>query len=248
MESPERQSNTTGKQGETMLSKLHERLGPAGLLIAVIALIAALTGTAFAAAGLTSKQKKEVKKIAKSVAKPGSAGPTGPQGPTGQAGAPGQNGATGPTGPAGTTGPEGPLLTKLTSGKTLKGFWSAAAEGEFSPALATISFQFPVEPTPVLVYIKEGSEVGYKVSSTGIEAFLNEGEIEALCPGTSEAPTAEPGYLCVYTQKEEGLEPNVGKMFGGWANPTPYGVSIPLGVDAGSENGLARGTWAVTAP
>lgn len=229
-----------------MFSKLHERLGTAGLIIAVVALIAALAGTAFAAAGLNPKQKKEVKKIAAKVAKRGPAGPPGPPGPAGKEGARGQNGSPGATG---ATGPAGPLLNKLTSGKTLKGFWSAAAAGEFNPALATISLPFPVEPTPVLIYIKEAGEPGYEISSTGVQSVsLTEEEIEAFCPGTAAAPAAEPGFLCAYTQREEGLEPAVGLMAGGWANPTPSGTSIPFGVEVGVESGLERGTWAVTAP
>lgn len=85
-----------------MFSKLHERLGTAGLVVAVIALIAALTGTAFAAAGLNSKQKKEVKKIAKQFA-----GKQGPVGPKGDTGAPGPAGAKGDKGDPGSPGAAG---------------------------------------------------------------------------------------------------------------------------------------------
>jgi Collagen triple helix repeat (20 copies) len=104
-----------------MISKLHERLGTAGLVVAVVALVVALAGTAFAAAGLSGKQKKEVKKIAKQFAgKTGATGPVGPAGPQGSAGAKGdkgdkgengaagQAGAVGPVGPAGPTGAAGP--------------------------------------------------------------------------------------------------------------------------------------------
>jgi hypothetical protein len=97
-----------------MFSKLHQRLGTAGLVIAVVALVAALAGTAFAAAGLTGKQKKEVKKIAKQFAgkngkngATGPAGPVGPAGPQGPAGAKGDNGSAGQAGAAGATGPTG---------------------------------------------------------------------------------------------------------------------------------------------
>jgi len=237
-----------------MFSKLHQRLGTAGLIIAVIALVAALAGTAFAAAGLNSKQKKEVKKIAKKFAgKPGPAGSQGPPGAKGDTGAKGSAGLEGPRGPEGPQGKQGepgPLLTKLTSEKSLTGFWSVAGDGgEFNPALATISFQFPVEPAPVLIQIKEGGEIGYKISPSGLEGLLNEEEIELFCPGSATAPTAEPGYLCAYTLKEEGLEPSVFElMAAGWSNPTPQGAALSLGVAATSEHGLARGTWAVTAP
>ena len=65
-------------------SRIHDKLGTAGLVVAVIALVFAMVGGAFAAAGLTTKQKKQVKTIAKKYAgKQGSAGPQGPQGVTG---------------------------------------------------------------------------------------------------------------------------------------------------------------------
>lgn len=131
-----------------MISKLHDRLGTAGLVVAIVALVVALTGTAFAALpGLNSKQKKEVKNIAKQFpgapgapGAPGPAGPTGPQGAQGPAGngTPGENGKTvlnGSTVPAvglGTTGdfyiktgasPEifGPKTAVWGSGIPLKG-------------------------------------------------------------------------------------------------------------------------------
>jgi len=88
-----------------MFSKLHDRLGTAGLVIAVIALVAALAGTAFAASGLNGKQKKEVKKIAKQYA--GKRGPVGPAGPAGAPGAKGDTGAKGDKGDAGNAGTPG---------------------------------------------------------------------------------------------------------------------------------------------
>lgn len=109
-----------------MISKLHERLGTAGLVVAVVALVAALAGTAFAATKLNSTQKKEVKKIAKATAKefPGATGPAGPQGPKGDkgdagaAGAAGAKGATGAAGAAGTAGATGAAGATGTAGAT----------------------------------------------------------------------------------------------------------------------------------
>jgi hypothetical protein len=86
-----------------MFSKLHNRLGTAGLVVAVVALVAALAGTAFAAAGLNSKQKKEVKSIAKTFA--------GKNGAPGAAGAPGSNGKDGANGKDGTNGTNGTSAT-----------------------------------------------------------------------------------------------------------------------------------------
>lgn len=85
-----------------MLTRLHQRLGPAGFFVAVVALVAALTGGAYAAAGLTGKEKNEVKRIAKQFA-----GKKGPKGPAGPAGAQGQVGPAGPVGSPGAAGKDG---------------------------------------------------------------------------------------------------------------------------------------------
>ena len=88
-----------------MFSKLHQRFGTAGLVVAIVALVVALAGTAFAATGLNSKQKKEVKKIAKQFAgQPGKPGPVGPQGPKGDPGAKGDPGGKGDAGSPGANG------------------------------------------------------------------------------------------------------------------------------------------------
>jgi hypothetical protein len=99
-----------------MFSKLHERLGTAGLVVAVVALVVALAGTAFAATKLNSTQKKEVKKIAKKYA-----GKPGPQGPAGLQGAPGAKGDKGDKGDPGTPGQDGtsPVGTSFTGSKTV---------------------------------------------------------------------------------------------------------------------------------
>jgi Collagen triple helix repeat (20 copies) len=109
-----------------MVSKLHERLGTAGLVVAVVALIAALGGTAIAAAGLTGKEKKEVKAIAKKVAKRGPAGPQGPPGPQG------------PAGPAGAKGDKGDPGTNGTNGKSVEIGDATAQDCEFGGATVKV--------------------------------------------------------------------------------------------------------------
>jgi hypothetical protein len=88
-----------------MISRLRDRFGTAGLIVAVLALIAAVAGTAFAAGGLTKQQEKQVKKIAKKYAgKNGAPGAQGPQGNPGAAGAPGKDGTNGTNGTNGANG------------------------------------------------------------------------------------------------------------------------------------------------
>lgn len=107
-----------------MFSKLHNRLGTPGLIVAVVALVVAVAGTAVAAGGLTKQQEKQVKKIAKKYAGKngkngatgpaganGAPGPAGPAGPTGSAGSDGAAGPTGPKGPTGATGATGSSVT-----------------------------------------------------------------------------------------------------------------------------------------
>jgi Collagen triple helix repeat (20 copies) len=110
-----------------VLSRLHDRIGTAGLVVAVVALIAALTGAAYAASGgLTPKQQKEVKNIAKKFAGkdglPGPAGPQGPQGPKGDTGAKGADGINGTNGTNGTNGKDGPAGTNGTDGESVNIF------------------------------------------------------------------------------------------------------------------------------
>jgi hypothetical protein len=219
-----------------MFERIHEKLGTAGLIIAVVALIAALTGTAFAAAGLNPKQKKEVTKIAKSVAKKG---PTGPQGPAGapgakgDAGAAGAKGATGPQGPPGedgATGPEGPAgptETKLPPGESLKGLWQFQTEGS-NLALLTISFPLRVvEPTPVFHWMGIGAEPTKE------------------CPGSSANPEALRGHFCLYAT-----------LLTGSSAAFPIPAPTALDESAGwrgkfeieeSAAAFGYGSWAVTA-
>lgn len=98
-----------------MYSRMRERFGAAGLIVAVVALVAALAGGAYAASGaLTGKQKKEVKAIAKQYA--GKRGPAGPQGPAGASGKDGSNGANGAKGDKGDPGTPGTNGTNGTNG------------------------------------------------------------------------------------------------------------------------------------
>jgi hypothetical protein len=236
-----------------MLSRLHQKLGTAGLIVAVVALVAALGGAAIAAGGgLNAKQKKEVKKIAKKFAgKNGATGPAGPQGPAGNAGAPGAKGDTGAAGPAGpagptgaagkagATGPAGPTGEAgacseeepecvLPSGATETGVWSLQTP-EQEGQLVNFSFNIPM---PTAAYT-----VNF-INSAGEAKFGSAGN----CPGTDEEPEAKPGNLCIYTDAVF-AEKLTGNFF-------PFGQD-EQGVVAliGSEKGgLAIGTWAVTAP
>lgn len=82
-----------------MLKRIREKLGAAGLVVAIIALVVAVAGTAYAATKLNATQKKEVKKIAKEFA--------GKDGVNGKDGAPGAKGDAGVQGVPGKDGEKG---------------------------------------------------------------------------------------------------------------------------------------------
>lgn len=221
-----------------MLKRIHNKLGPAGLVVAVVALVAAVGGTAFAAGGLNATQKKEVKKIAKKFAgkpgpkgdpgSPGAQGSKGDQGPKGDAG---PKGDTGERGPRGEIGPAGPTETILPPGETEIGTWSYFGNGqEF--AYPSISFPLRVEPAPVGPFLVEPGKEG------GSEAIV-EG-----CPGTDEDPEADPGHFCVYATNFLG---NAFHFLAGQIKPDPSaGAVLEFFMEPGELN-AGWGTWAVTA-
>jgi hypothetical protein len=240
-----------------MISRIHSKLGTAGLVVAIVALVVALTGVAFAAVpGLNSKQKKEVKKIAKQFAgKPGPMGPQGPAGlkgdpgPEGKQGGQGIEGKEGPEGPEGEEGPEGPegepgTCSKnnteciLPAGATETGAWAVGPSGV--PELAAMPFNIPLENAPEAMYFvnKEGEEQ--------TTSFPIEFKEATNCLGSADEPTAPAGVLCVYSSQEsfpgEGLTAR-----------TPTLNSLSELFTSGAtlfftgEEGFALGTYAVTA-
>jgi hypothetical protein len=241
-----------------MYSKLHNRLGTAGLVVAIVALVAALAGTAFAAAGLNSKQKKEVKSIAKSFQG------TGPQGPVGPAGAKGDKGDAGSAGGNGksivtASEPEGANCAEggtslevegsgvkkfacngeegspwaaggtLPVGATETGTWGGSSHVS-GTLLMPITFTLPLPEAPEVV----------------VDGNAGEG-----CPGVAGGiPAADPGKLCIYT----GVSKNgaVANFF----DPTqttpvpgasPAGTMVLANCGEEEEACIVYGTWAATA-
>lgn len=243
-----------------MFSRIHERLGTAGFIVAVLALIAALAGSAIAAAGLTGPEKKEVKKIATKIAKK-YAGATGPAGPAGKDGANGANGKNGPTGPQGATGEIGAtgeagvcsvsiLECVLPPGATETGLWSL----KVSKADATSGFEeyvtvsFPLRVTPAIP-VDNWRWIGK-------EAWLEPGEEydTVHCPGSFDDPQAAPGFICFYAKVlSEGIGqgPQRKPCTSSPGDLTPdvtSGAIIGFCVNSAGEEASGRGAWAITAP
>lgn len=240
-----------------MISRIHNKLGTAGLVVAIVALVVALTGTAFAAKGaLTGKQKKEVEKIAKKYAgKPGATGPQGPAGPAGAAGPKGDTGAEGPQGKEGKQGIQGVPGTPgtpgppgedgacsesnpeciLPEGATETGMW--ALGNDDGSSIVPMSFNLPLAeaPTAVNYVAADGKEV--------IEGLEHVTPVN--CLGSVEEPTAPEGEVCVYAATEA-LESGFpgyipGSTFGGMFRS---GATFFFAMKSGEDR--AWGTWAVT--
>ena len=229
-----------------MLTRIHQKLGTTGFVIAIVALITALGGTALAASGaLSGKQKKEVEKIAKKFAgKPGPAGATGPAGTPGTNGTNGKDGAPGKEGPEGKQGLPGQdgttgFTKTLPEGKTETGHWSAASPNG-TRTVAAISFNIP------LAKALGENEVHY-IGQTGNGT---------TCPGTEEEPEAEPGNFCVYSGFTSGIEgaiivPSFAYFQGGHPSPGAFesgAMLFLLPTAETEEERFGDGTWAVTAP
>jgi len=209
---------------------MHNKLGTAGLIIAVVALIAALAGTAFAAVDkLSGVEKKEVKKIAKKFAgRPGAPGATGPQGPKGDQGPKGEQG---PEGPEGEEGPAGPTETTLPAGKTSTGIFFARMEGQ--------EHLWVGDSFPLRVPIESGcTEECYA------ETLIAEGgSPTAGCPGSADEPTALPGNLCIYVKRQIGVVDSLATP----KHDPASGWMREFDVEGGASLAAIRGSWAVTA-
>lgn len=237
-----------------MLRVTTRRPSPA-LVVSVIALVAATGGTGYAAAKLAkdSVGAREVRSgaIASSELKDGgvrlkdlaadarpaaaSRGATGPAGPQGAPGTPGPAGGQGPLGPRGERGPAGPLLDALPSGRMLRGVYAS----QFQATAANEVDRLPVSfPLPVAA----GADLNY--------AYISKTDATtAECAGTPSAPTAAPGWLCVYETDKAGLaaEPEFVSAEMPGEHVGRYGFYLRMRAGAAGAT-TAFGTWAVTAP
>lgn len=221
-----------------MFSRVHNKLGTAGLVVAIAALVAALCGAAFAAGGLTKPQEKRVKQLVKQFSKPGPQGPAGlqgPAGPKGDPGAKGEPGVEGKQGEAGSAGEAGFCSLEnpecvLPPGATLTGNWSVESPGSAESHLALGSISYPLRVLPA---VEE-------------RRFRPEGaEPTEECPGNAEHPDAAPGFVCLYGG--ESVINGTGPFFGSTVDPTS-GLIMRFNPKVQTEETRVSGTWAITAP
>ena len=233
-----------------MFSRIHNKIGTAGLVVSIVALVAALCGAAFAAGGLTKQQENRVKQLVKQSSKPGPQGPAGPQGAQGPQGSAGASGTTGSIGPEGKQGPTGATGKNGTNGEngedgmcsvgkpecilpprtTLTGTWAAASAGEFHESYFSISYPLRVIPQPVARYIKP------------------KGSPTSECPGSYLQPKAEPGYVCLYaTTVEQSGEVSSEPLYGFTETDQTSGLVARFESKLSEGGPRAFGSWAVTA-
>jgi hypothetical protein len=253
-----------------MFQSTKDRLRPSpAMAVAVVALVFAMVGGAFAASG-GSGDGKSASASAKAKKGPrgprgpkGATGATGPQGPAGAPGAKGDPGAPGAPGKDGigvtstsvptssavcnhqggsefqsangtTTACNGEtgFTEVLPSEATETGSWGARESAAPGSALLPITFGIPLAeaPEPVLVDVGETEVDG--------------------CPGiVEELPTADPGFLCLYTAFSSQVTPE-GFFKSSPENPFPEEGASKSGAllnIAHDENWVIFGAWAVTA-
>lgn len=203
---------------------------------ATLALVFAMSGGAMAANSYLINSTKQInpKVLKKLTGKPGkngiagangATGATGPQGPTGKEGSPGKNGETGKEGKQ---GEPGPLLTTLPSGKTETGTFSAANTDvsglAYAFVIAQISYPIPLASEPKVEVIQTG-----KASTSN-------------CAGTVVAPSASPGWLCVYVQEAF----NTGEVTVESVGSPNHGMAPYAALNTPGDTGQIWGSWAVT--
>jgi hypothetical protein len=269
-----------------MFNRIHQKLGTAGFIISIVALVAALGGGAYAASGgLNGKQKKEVEKIAKKYAgKPGANGATGPAGAAGAKGDAGAAGAAGTAGAGGSPGSPGAAVTgtAITAGGvcgagvtgvkyTLSGTSTNVCSGKNGttgftktlPAKEAETGTWAISNTPSTSLGGVKAAISFPIP---LEAALPETAVHVVLvgqvgppeceEGTSEAPAAAPGNLCIYTSTsvnpgstsheiEPGeliaQSPETGEEGAGRSGAILTGISL-------AEHSYADGDWIVRAP
>jgi hypothetical protein len=150
--------------------------------------------------------------------------------PFNQVGPQGMQGVQGVQGPQGVQGIPGPATTTAPSGSTQRGFISVAGDATVLLA-STIEFPYELSASPKVVEVRNGLP----------------NPDPTHCPGSPGAPSAAPGYLCLYDEFED----NVGELEGNYLvvnqGPTRFGAGFDV-LPQNIGQVIFQGAWAVTAP
>lgn len=232
------------------------RVSPA-TVIAIVALVLAMTGGAYAAGRYVITSAKQIKPSVLKALKgnagaagkagaPGTAGTAGSQGPEGKQGGEGHEGKQGPEGKQGLEGKQGEKGVTgspwtaggtLPKGATETGTWGAAAHEGLE--VAALTFQIPLT-SPL-----DGAHVHYLT----LEEVA--GGAVSQCPGSSAAPTAVEGNLCVYEAELSNPNNGVTPALSGVHDPhtTGFGAGVAgaaLQLATTEPEAIIWGSYAVT--
>jgi hypothetical protein len=196
---------------------------------ATLALVFAMSGGAMAANHylITSTKQINPKVLKKLTGKPGKNGAAGANGATGPTGPTGPTGAQGPGGKEGAPGQNLTAETTLPSGKSESGFYSGAAGSSTSGYIGT-----------AITYVQPLATAILDENIVWNEA----GKTSTHCSGYGHA---DPGYLCLYDNEEDGL--SGGTFFYSTEFSSPSAGAILYWVVSATES-FVSGEYTVTAP
>jgi len=182
----------------------------------------------------------------------GAIGAQGPVGVVGATGATGQIGPLGPMGPQGAQGAQGPVgpagYDLIPSGKTVYGvvgadYYSSAANVDWADSASLIGIA-PVAFGNELVAVSNSGAVDNECGgATCLSA--EEQAHSGACTGSYEAPTAPPGWLCIYPVSANNAKTITGSALPAGSSRTGFVLRWKT-VNTGATG--FRGAWAYTAP
>ena len=158
--------------------------------------------------------------------------------PFNQVGPQGVQGLQGVQGPQGVQGIPGPVTTTAASRLTQRGFFDIDGYETYQDLGTSITFPLELSSVPTVVEVPNGLP----------------NPDPTHCPGSPDAPSAAPGYLCLYDEYEQNagqVFPSPGeylqvndadKRFGA----SPFGARLTA-VPQNAGEVIINGSWAVTA-
>lgn len=253
-----------------MLSRIRDKIGTAGLIVAIVALVAALGGGAYAA-GLTGPEKNLIKQeskkfskqFSKQFAKPGPAGNAGTNGKDGTNGTNGTDGTDGAAGKSVVVSGTAPGCTaggvtvqvEGVSGSAKEvcngvngqtGFTSVLPPGKTETGafgMTRVDENLPHAEFVTLSFaIPLPAGETYTINYIDSAGVAKMGNLSNCTGGSFAAPKANAGNLCLYANAaSSGLLPSGG--VGAPFGQAVSGVTLSMAVAA---EGFQAGTWAIT--
>jgi hypothetical protein len=199
------------------------------VLTAGLAVAAQFVGNGGSIQGCVKNGLLEVVKAGKRCPRHSTPLPFNQVGPRGRQGVPGVQGVQGIPGPVTTTAP---------SGVTQRGLFYIAGDTTYRELGTSITFALELSASPTVVEVPNGVP----------------NPDPAHCPGSPEAPSAAPGYLCLYDKLEEDVSQvfadeylQVSDVDNRMGEASPFGAKLVAAPQRAGHVDIV-GSWAVTAP